>query len=1802
MSSSTSERTVTVREEKGRVFSFLPLPVRSGLAVQTHASFALSSNRRALWSDSEWDPAQPLLAEEEMQRRLGAAATASGGVGSDASLSHAALCDGLDMSAAKARWNHILLAFTLAPLVGKLLLRMRSLGDLKNAAQPSAMTSRVASSLYRRWPNERVAESPFDLVASCAIDHIVRRNLPLLWAPLGSNSARSGAWIGPQQAVFADQCFVDFCTSLPADADTALRCALLEAGVFVCDPPSGVRASLQRTGHRLRTTAPEHLANALRDALAPLCKGASCAASQCPSWWTPLAVCTFVKYCLLPQHASAPASNGLDGTAMVIDSDVRLHRGVDALDGLPIIPLGSPLAGESEAAFTELGVFASPMAGVAERRTGRTKILYTVSSISFANMLRGCDFIAYPAEVVNLLCAHRAHAAGRFNLRPLTPRALVTQGGLALMLPPAWKNKQIVVLASRTDEVRGAQFDIARAIVVARAGAAGLASGGTTSQDVSRNRITRKMGRSTTGKAKKGRGKAQEKARRKAERAAAKRMRGALHSSRGIAPGAVIEEEIVSAEELAAAAARVGDPSWRDQALQAMLRPVDEVAALKAMLRSLWDFVDSASPSHWHARDAALFKTCEWPIVVTGEGMVCTVAFARDRRVVAAAQYSSYVLELMRRFGCLTCPSAPSTAAGLVPSGATLSSRSESRVSSADDGDDEAGAASDSADAVITAVEATRVIAEYEAQQPQTQLQRLGELALTTRTGACEAIAASFEWRPLTPLSRAACLELRTLILRWKNGQADPLASAEMSVVSVDGKLNSDDEDESAAAVEYESVWTQISRGRRRARSITDPAAHMAQITVDVSAHVVRRLPLFDTISNEMFAPIVSFDFDRALRTSNTIGNAATPGGAVKPRDDFNVSVAPANFEDDSESDGTARHGASGLSSTSSWSALLKPAYPHSILACALPLERAMLRCAGVTHRPSALRFIADFLVPRVLASEKAIDAAPELRQNHNVDRFLRPPQALCIAILEAVGRSGICGKRNTAGGREKALKTALVHFIDRVALVVIEQESYDGSSNVVERRRCSDFVDPGDGALSTILDVLRQRSASGVVVGGSSEEANLDLTQLLSLAPPEVYSSNKYVLAAMRYCGSMRSLRDPECFITVARGVATVKIAELGLHLLQFLVDNQSHAMQRWTSQHFATIGKIAWIPAFDMRKLACLTAKSLAASCDAHTNRTVDKFHNLSEARRRYEKQWQRNRRPMGKSGKKKRRGGGGGGAGAASRMLAGFDDEYRDDFYHDDADHSASGSDASPWVDAHRPTASAAPPWSNVDQGRIMAEARSYFARELAAEERSPNRAAEAHAAWRCWISLDGRSIVRESSDADEDEEADADADAGKKIFPQVCLHVDRAITWRAATILPAKANHLSPSFLKRWGIAHPPPAATVFSHIARLGAECLEVALGENSREISIGLSIDMLRGLALISIGGVNRLLQCGRVTPAAARRALGSVHFIPAALPPVTTGSSKRSRFIVASPSSFCTDLEESLGERALCIPPFLSKLGLVAILSTLGASSAAHVSAPRVKITSPDPAADLPERVRSAYNVRDLADLHFLVSDIEGGGPDRIVYAHRLIVGLSCPTLFSMVTRGGGGGGGSSVPPAARTRNTRGGGDLDEDLMSDEELDDGELDCAAAPSNDASVRTLRLPPWVGYDAARMYVQYLYVGRISGRRGGDDAMPLYPPTAESAQAVCTLLRLADSFLQPHLKELCELYLSADDIVGVYNVLDLLTHAVECRAEQLKVVCLHKARQMHAVVSRTESWTELAPELRELVTNIHADAR
>jgi hypothetical protein len=973
-----------------RVFSFLPLPMRSGLPLHSHASFALSSNRRSLWTDSESDASRPLMEAAELDRRLaildgcradGDGVLSSSGEGASGACrdAHAIACEGVDLSAAKARWNHILLAFTLAPLVAKLLLRMRE-------------RTATAAELYRRWPSVAVAESPFDVVAQCALQCIVHEEVPLFWAPrdgaAGSaqqGRALSGSWIAPQHAVFADAPFRRFAATLSCDALAALRGALLAAGVHVCDPPRAVRASLRRTSLRVRTTAPDHLAGALRAALTPHCRGGSCAAADCPPWWTPLAICTFVKYCLLPEHASSPSAvsaelgeiDGAGREAPKIDLDARLHRGVDALDGLPVIPLGAGGDGGGEDAparstvaggARELGVLCSPMANSALRHSA-SKVLYTVESTSFAHMLRACDFVAFPAEVVRLLRSHPAHAAGRFNLRPLTPRALVTQGGLRLMLPPQWKGRSVVVLASRADEVQGTHFDIARAIAESQRTDSAVAPGGVRGGG-GVHASTSGGGRSSARKAK-GRGKAKEKARRKAEKEAAKRMRGrGAGASMGAAVDAAMEGRI-SPDALVAAAKQLDDAEWRGDALTPLLSRPAEVAATKRLVRALWDFIDSASDAHWRSREVDLYRSCPWPLVVTGEGMVCTIAYARERRVISAAHYSCYALELMRRFGCLTCCSRERAAAessrsvgdagrpAASPRARLEHARKSPLISSADDGDDEGEVASDSADALrgggaAVAHDDEGEVASDSAYEwrPLVPLrtpspQRLGAVALAPRELACESLATSFEWRPLVPLSRSACQQLRALLLRWKHGQPDPGAASEMVLVDRDAdgesasawasaEVEGDDDDSegdggdgdgggdgtsarASAGGSSNSVWTQISRGRRRARSISEKVS--AQVTVDVTPQQVRRLPIFDTIRHEFFTPVATFDFERALRASCSplaqpstapLGAArrgqGVARGAVKIQRGFTVSVAPAAAtEDVAEDEGEER-------------------------------------------------------------------------------------------------------------------------------------------------------------------------------------------------------------------------------------------------------------------------------------------------------------------------------------------------------------------------------------------------------------------------------------------------------------------------------------------------------------------------------------------------------------------------------------------------------------------------------------------------------------------------------------------------------------------------------------------------------------------------------------------------------------------------------------------------------------------------------------------------------------------------------
>lgn len=100
---------------------------------------------------------------------------------------------------------------------------------------------------------------------------------------------------------------------------------------------------------------------------------------------------------------------------------------------------------------------------------------------------------------------------------------------------------------------------------------------------------------------------------------------------------------------------------------------------------------------------------------------------------------------------------------------------------------------------------------------------------------------------------------------------------------------------------------------------------------------------------------------------------------------------------------------------------------------------------------------------------------------------------------------------------------------------------------------------------------------------------------------------------------------------------------------------------------------------------------------------------------------------------------------------------------------------------------------------------------------------------------------------------------------------------------------------------------------------------------------------------------------------------------------------------------SVCVDLEEDVAEKVRAVPEYLQ--GLEELLVVMGSASTAAMRAPPVKLRAPVPAADLLPMLQSQFNVPDLADIRFVV---EG----KTIYAHKLVLALTCPTFHCMFTR----------------------------------------------------------------------------------------------------------------------------------------------------------------------------------------------
>eukprot|EP01094_Clydonella_sp_ATCC50884_P027100 TRINITY_DN764_c1_g1_i1.p1 TRINITY_DN764_c1_g1~~TRINITY_DN764_c1_g1_i1.p1 ORF type:complete len:393 (-),score=126.32 TRINITY_DN764_c1_g1_i1:168-1346(-) len=262
----------------------------------------------------------------------------------------------------------------------------------------------------------------------------------------------------------------------------------------------------------------------------------------------------------------------------------------------------------------------------------------------------------------------------------------------------------------------------------------------------------------------------------------------------------------------------------------------------------------------------------------------------------------------------------------------------------------------------------------------------------------------------------------------------------------------------------------------------------------------------------------------------------------------------------------------------------------------------------------------------------------------------------------------------------------------------------------------------------------------------------------------------------------------------------------------------------------------------------------------------------------------------------------------------------------------------------------------------------------------------------------------------------------------------------------------------------------------------------------------------------------------------------------------------RRRRFIPhrrhshVAPYDIYIDLDADLDRRALAVPPFLARLE--PLLSLIGARVTTTEDQPHVYATAPVACHqhDIGAALVQQFNRPDLADT---VVSVEG----RELYVHRLMLCLTCPYFARLFSSG------MNVPqrPPLSTR------------------------CKAS-----SVYELTAPEWATYDSMWTLLRFLYGGHVQHVRKGT---AFDTAEGDDVAVVCELLRAADHYDLPYVKQWCERFL-ADDVITVLNVCDLYSHAVGCNATQLQAVCRFHIRKHMAVIAQTDSYAALPQEMRD----------
>jgi len=168
----------------------------------------------------------------------------------------------------------------------------------------------------------------------------------------------------------------------------------------------------------------------------------------------------------------------------------------------------------------------------------------------------------------------------------------------------------------------------------------------------------------------------------------------------------------------------------------------------------------------------------------------------------------------------------------------------------------------------------------------------------------------------------------------------------------------------------------------------------------------------------------------------------------------------------------------------------------------------------------------------------------------NTLTKFLsQAPQKLCLEFIKSVAQHGTRIWKN----KQSALHSKIIQCLSKEKLVVDDVNK--------RRRRFDECIDPQDHLVSNLL------------LNNDQKDDDVE-----NSFPPEAYRDPD-ILKIMRQCG-MRTIKDGETFIELARYVEKKADKKTGMNLVDYLVAN--HGSLKWDNSHYMRVQTIAFVPTF--------------------------------------------------------------------------------------------------------------------------------------------------------------------------------------------------------------------------------------------------------------------------------------------------------------------------------------------------------------------------------------------------------------------------------------------------------------------------------------------------------------------------------------------------------------------------------------------------------------------------------------------